>query len=213
MFRRRVGALAGILALSVPSFVVLARSARLDALLTLFVVVAFAAAWRIDRHLGSERTNRILLHAAMGLGVATKGPVAILFPALGVLAWLTWEGRLAAFRRFVSPAVLVLSLGPGVVWAASAVALAPGGFADEAPWNNLVGRNDPLVGPLRYYGGRRVHSLENAEDVDRFFAQGGSALVIDEKRMADLGEERSFRILGGDTIRQRRMLVLGPGEE
>lgn len=379
LFRPRVGVLAGILVLAVPSFVGLARSARLDALLTLFVVGAFAAAWRLERGLGRERTNRVLLHAAMGLGVLTKGPVAFLFPALGVVAWLAWEGRLAALLRFVSPAVLLLSVGPGVAWAAAAVALAPSGFAGEALWNNLavrffagsahvrpwwfylesfpmgvmpltllwplawlrfralardpsasdalrawrfllasIGaalvflslsagkrgvylapieplvalacadalaswleterakerlrwlpgetataaaaamlativvlqgawvwgiqpalnernsprvvaeiagaatphdaaialfRNHSLVGPLRYYGGRRVHFMERAEDVDHFFAQGGSALVIDEKRIADLGDEWSFRVIGRDRIRQRQMLVLGPEED
>jgi 4-amino-4-deoxy-L-arabinose transferase-like glycosyltransferase len=376
MFRPRVGVLAGILVLAVPSFVLLARSARLDALLTLFVVSAFTALWRIDRGLGNERTNRVFLHAAIGLGVLTKGPVAFLFPALGALAWLAWERRLGAYRRFVSPATLALSLGPGIAWAAAAVALAPGGFADEALLRNLVGRffggssharpwwfylesfpmgvmpltllwplawlrfralardpaaaetlrawrfllapigavfvflslsagkrgvylapieplvalacadalaswletdratvrlrrlpgqsavaallaavvvlqggwllgvqpalnrrNSPravaeiagqatpdhariglfrhasLVGPLQYYGGRRVLLLEEPDDVGRFFADGGTALVIDEAQMSLLGDAWDFRVLGRERVRQRRILVLAPSDD
>jgi 4-amino-4-deoxy-L-arabinose transferase-like glycosyltransferase len=376
LFGPRVGVLAGVLLLSVPSFVELGRSARLDALLTLFVMSAFAAAWRIDRRIGRERTNRVLLHGAIGLGVLTKGPVAFLFPTLGLLTWLAWERRLSAFRAFVSPASLLLSLGPGLVWAAAAVTLAPSGFADDALWDNLVGRffsgaaharpwwfylerfplgvlpltllwplawlrfralardpaaaqtlcawrfllapigavlvflslsagkrgvylapieplvalacaealagwldteqarrwlrrlpgeparaavltvgvtvvvlegawiawvkpalnernspravaeaagsatphggtiglfrHDPLIGPLQYYGGRRVHPLENAEEVTRFFAQGGRALVVEDEDLGALGDASRFPVLARERIRQRRMLVLGP---
>jgi 4-amino-4-deoxy-L-arabinose transferase-like glycosyltransferase len=376
LFRPRVGVLAGVLLLAVPSFVQLARSARLDALLTLFVMGAFAAAWRLDRDMGSERTNRALLHGTLGLGVLTKGPVALLFPALGLLAWLAWERRLSAIRRFVSPASLLLSLGPGVAWTAAAVALAPSGFAGDALWDNLVRRffsgsaharpwwfylehfplgvlpltllcplvwlrfralardpgaaetrrawrfllaplgaalvflslsagkrgvylapieplvalacadslaswletervrrwlrrlpgepthaaarvmlgvvlllqgvwlwaiqpalnarnspravaeaagratprgatiglfrHDPLIGPLQYYGGRRVHPLEDAEQVTRFFAQGGRVLVVEDEDLALLGDESSFRVLARERIRQRLMLVIGP---
>jgi 4-amino-4-deoxy-L-arabinose transferase len=376
LFRPRVGVLAGILVLSVPSFLQLARSARLDALLTLFVVGAFAAAWRLDRGLGSERANRLLLHAALGLGVLTKGPVAFLFPTLGVLAWLAWERRLGAIRRFVSPPALLLSLGPGLAWVAAAVALAPSGFARDALWENLLGRffagssharpwwfylerfpagvlpltllfplawlrfralardpsagetlrawrfllapigaalaflslsagkrgvylapieplvallcadalaswleteparrrlrrlpgetplaaatallaavvvlegawlwvvqpaldarnspravaeaaggatpdgaaigvfrHEPLIGPLRYYGRRRVAPLEQPEEVAHFFAQGGRALVIEDEDLALLGDAARFRVLARERIRQRVVLVVGP---
>jgi 4-amino-4-deoxy-L-arabinose transferase-like glycosyltransferase len=376
LFRPRVGVLAGVLLLAVPSFVELGRSARLDALLTLFVMGAFAAAWRIERGSGSDRTSRAMLHGAIGLGVLTKGPVAFLFPALGLLAWLGWEGRLSAVRRFVSPASLLLSLGPGLVWATAAVALAPSGFAADALWDNLVGRffsgaaharpwwfylerfplgvlpltllwplawlrfralardpaavgtlrawrfllapigaalvflslsagkrgvylapiepllalacaealagwlgteqarrwlrrlpgeparaavlalgvtvvalegawiacikpalnernspralaeaaaratpedgaiglfrHDPLIGPLSYYGGRRVSPLDDAEDVTRFFAQDGRVLVVEDEDLAALGDAARFPVLARERIRQRRMLVLGP---
>lgn len=376
LFRPRVGVLAGVLLLALPSFVELGRSARLDALLTLFVMGAFAAAWRLDRGIGSERTNRALLHAAIGMGVLTKGPVAFLFPALGVLAWLVWERRLSELSRFLSPASLMLSLGPCVAWAAAAVALAPSGFAVDALWDNLVGRffsgsaharpwwfylghfplgvlpltllwplvwlrfralardlasaealrawrfllaaigaallflslsagkrgvylapieplvalacaealaswleterarrwlhrlpgeparaavlalgvtvvvlegawiawikpalnernspralaeaaasatpegraiglfrHDPLIGPLSYYGGRRVSPLEDAEDVTRFFAQGGRALVAEDEDLDALGDASHFPVLARERIRQRLMLMIGP---
>jgi 4-amino-4-deoxy-L-arabinose transferase-like glycosyltransferase len=312
----------------------------------------------------------------MGLGVLTKGPVAFLFPALGLLAYLSWERRLPELRRFVSPASGLLSLGPGLAWAAAAVALAPSGFAGDALWENLVGRffagssharpwwfylerfplgvlpltllwplawlrfralardpaaaetrrawrfllapigaalvflslsagkrgvylapieplvaqacaealasgleaerarrwlqrlpgeparaaalallvavlllqgawlwaiqpalnarnspralaeaaaratpqglaiglfrHDPLIGPLQYYGGRRVSPLDDADDVARFFAQGGRVLVVEDEDLAALGEAACFPVLGRERIRQRRMLVIGP---
>jgi hypothetical protein len=71
-------------------------------------------------------------------------------------------------------------------------------------------RNDPLIGPLQYYGGRRVHPLEDAEEVTRFFAQGGRVLVVEDEDLALLGDESSFRVLARERIRQRLMLVIGP---
>ena len=144
MFRPRVGVLAAALLLAVPSWLQLARSARLDALLTCFVSLAFAAAWRLDRRLGDERRDRLLLHAAIGLGVLTKGPVALLLPLLGVVAYLAWERRLSELRRFVSAEGLLLSVAPGVVWLAAATGLAPAGFANASFWDNLI---------LRFFAG------------------------------------------------------------
>ena len=144
MFRARSGALAAAVLLTLPSWLQLARSARLDALLTVFVTLAFAAAWRIDREIGDARRGRLLLHAALGLGVLTKGPVALLLPLLGVVAYLGWERRLAELRRFVSAEGLLLSVAPGLVWLAGATLLAPPGYANASFWDNLI---------LRFFSG------------------------------------------------------------
>ena len=144
MFGARAGVLGAAVLLTVPSWVQLARSARLDALLTACVTLAFAAAWRIERRSGNERLDRLALHAAIGLGVLTKGPVALLLPLLGVATLLGWERRLGELRRFVSAPSLLLSCGPGLAWVASAVALAPPDFASVSLWDNLA---------LRFFSG------------------------------------------------------------
>ena len=130
--------------LTLPSWLQLARSARLDVLLTVFVTLAFAAAWRLDRETGDARRGRLLLHAALGLGVLTKGPVALLLPLLGVVAYLGWERRLADLRRFVSAEGLLLSVAPGLIWLACATLLAPPGYANASFWDNLI---------LRFFSG------------------------------------------------------------
>ena len=85
------GALWGaVLLATVFDFAFLARRARLDVLLTLTTVAAFYAVWRIDRGEGARRGNVALLHGAMGLGVLTKGPVALL-PLLAAAVYLAWE--------------------------------------------------------------------------------------------------------------------------
>jgi len=144
LFRARSGALAAAVLLTLPSWLQLARSARLDTLLTAFVTLAFAAAWRLDRELGDARRNRLLLHAAIGLGVLTKGPVALLLPLLGVAAYLGWERRLGELRRFVSAEGLLLSVAPALVWLAGATLLAPPGYANASFWDNLI---------LRFFSG------------------------------------------------------------
>jgi len=144
LFRGRSGALAVAVLLTVPSWLQFARGARLDALLTLFVTLAFVAAWRLDRELGDARRNRLLLHAAIGLGVLSKGPVALLVPLLGVVAYLGWERRLRELRRFVSLGSVLLSVAPGLVWLAGATWLAPPGYANASFWDNLI---------LRFFSG------------------------------------------------------------
>jgi hypothetical protein len=43
-----------------------------------------------------------------------------------------------------------------------------------------------MVGALAYYGGRRVAQLQTSEEVERFFAEGGGALVLKGKKLERL---------------------------
>lgn len=117
-----------------------ARRAQLDVLLALFETLALAAFWRVDRRIGGRRIAQLGLHAALGLAVLTKGPVGFLVPLLVITGFLAWERRLRDLRRALPWWGLLLSIGPGLAWIASAVALAPQGFFGEAVVENLVGR-------------------------------------------------------------------------
>ena len=95
-----------------------------------------------------------LLHGALGLAVLVKGPVGLILPALAVFAFLAWERRLAELPRFIPPWAPLLSVAPGLLWIAGAVALAPPGFADRAIVENLWGRfvhGTAHAGPPWYY--------------------------------------------------------------
>jgi 4-amino-4-deoxy-L-arabinose transferase-like glycosyltransferase len=139
MFDGRTGAWAAALLATVFDFAFLARHARLDVLLTLAVLVALFCFWRLDRGRGSPRANVAGLHAAMGLGILVKGPVALL-PLLAAAVYLAWERRLSELRRAVPPWAFALSALPGLAWVAGAVALAPEGFFHEAVVMNTAGR-------------------------------------------------------------------------
>jgi 4-amino-4-deoxy-L-arabinose transferase-like glycosyltransferase len=148
-------AAAAVLA-SLPFHLEIGRSARPDALLALFVTAALYFSWRIDRGLGDAPRNRLALHAAIALGVLTKGPVAILLPLLGLLAYLCWERRPRDLARFVSLPAALISLGVPLLWLAGAAALAPEGYLGGAVATNLFGRffagTDHAASPAFYLG-------------------------------------------------------------
>lgn len=140
LFGGRVGLLGAALLLTTFEFANLARGAQLDVLLTLFETAALALFWRLDRGLGPRALQVAGLHLCLGLGVLTKGPVAILVPLLVMLAYLFWERRPRALWRAAPLWALPLSLGPGLAWLAAAAWLGPQGFAAGTLGENLIGR-------------------------------------------------------------------------
>jgi 4-amino-4-deoxy-L-arabinose transferase-like glycosyltransferase len=140
LFGGRVGLLGAALLLTTFEFVHLARRAQLDVLLALLETAALALFWRVDRRLGPRALQVAALHLCLGLGVLTKGPVAVIVPVLVMTSFLAWEGRLRELPRSVPLWALPLSLGPGLAWLAGASALGPEGFAAGTLGENLVGR-------------------------------------------------------------------------
>ncbi len=134
------GTLGAALLLTTYEFSRYARRVQLDALLALAETAALFAFWRLDRGLGRRAPNQILLHAALGLAVLTKGPVGFLVPILIMAAFLAWEGRLRDLRRAFPWWGPLLSLGPALLWLAAAVAVAPPDFFDDAVVENIFGR-------------------------------------------------------------------------
>jgi 4-amino-4-deoxy-L-arabinose transferase-like glycosyltransferase len=142
--RSALGPAAGLgaaaILITAPSFVDVARNARPDALLTLFVASALWLCWRIDRGLGSAAWNRRALHLTVGLGLLTKGPVAAFLPLLGYVAYLAWERRLVDLRALFSRGSWLLSAGLALGWLGLATAVTPAGFFHAAVTENLFGR-------------------------------------------------------------------------
>jgi len=136
----RTAALAGALLLTTWLFCHLGRRVQLDVLLTLFETAALAFFWRFDRGLGRPRLQVLAMHAALGLAVLTKGPVGFVVPALVIVAYLAFEGRLGQWRSAFPLRGLALSLLPVLAWLGAAIALAPAGYFDSAVVDNLYGR-------------------------------------------------------------------------
>jgi 4-amino-4-deoxy-L-arabinose transferase-like glycosyltransferase len=139
-----LGASTGLVAAAIltttPQFVVLARRASLDALLTFFTTLALACFWRFERGAQGGRGALLGMHAALGLAVLTKGPVGFLVPVLAIAAYLGWERRLGDLRRLFAPGALPFSLGPPLAWFAVTMALAPEGYLATGVGENLFGR-------------------------------------------------------------------------
>lgn len=133
-------ALGAALLLTTFEFAHNARRAQLDVLLALFETLALVAFWRVDRGIGRRRIAQLGLHASLGLAVLTKGPVGFLVPLLVIASFLAWERRLRDLPRAFPWWGLAISIGPGLAWIASAVALAPEGFFGDAVVENLLGR-------------------------------------------------------------------------
>jgi 4-amino-4-deoxy-L-arabinose transferase-like glycosyltransferase len=139
VFTPRVGVLAGLLLLTAFEFAHRARRAQLDVMLTLFEWLAVVAFWRVQS--GPPRMRDVaLLHAALGAAVLTKGPVGVLVPLLAFSAFLALERRWSLLRTLLHPAALALSLGPSLVWLATALGLGPHDLFQDAVVTNLFGR-------------------------------------------------------------------------
>lgn len=136
----RSALLGAALLLTTYEFAWLSRRVQFDVLLAAFELGALLAFWRLDRGLGSAARNRLAMHACMGMALLTKGPVGFLIPMLVAGGFLAAEGRARELRRTISPAALLLSLGPILAWLSAAVALAPPGFFGEAVGGGVVSR-------------------------------------------------------------------------
>jgi 4-amino-4-deoxy-L-arabinose transferase-like glycosyltransferase len=152
-----VGPWSALVLLTLLRFAHQARRAQLDVLLTLFETIAVAAGWSIlsarPASATRPRTALLVLHAAVGLALLTKGPVGAL-PYVVLLVVLTWEGRLAEARRLFPWWGVTLALAPLGAWLASCVALAPAGFFADAVIDNVAARflsGTDHVRPFYYY--------------------------------------------------------------
>ncbi|MBP9825019.1 MAG: glycosyltransferase family 39 protein [Thermoanaerobaculia bacterium] len=114
----RAGALAGLAAAATPLPLVYTQIVIFDAMLTLWIcaaVGAFYLAVERDAENGDGSAFRywsVVAWAAMGLGVLTKGPVALLVPLAAVLPWALWRRRAGRLVERGAPLVLAVLIGP-----------------------------------------------------------------------------------------------------
>jgi len=155
--RRSVGtraAFAGALILALSArFIYLGRMLTMDSLLCLWVILGWMAA-----HLACQ--SGVLLSRwwvisalACGLGLMTKGPVALVLVAVPVVGWQLLDERIA--RPRLGPWVVFagIALGFAAPWYAAITWCDPS-FAGDFLWiHNLVRYVAPLdhLGPVWYY--------------------------------------------------------------
>lgn len=97
------------------------------------------------------------------LGAQLAVPIAMVFAFELALFQATWPAR--------DP-----EKSPRAIAEAAAALTPPDGAI------GLVG-DRPLVGGLAYYGGRRVAWLDSSEEIARFFADGGRAVVVQARKL------------------------------
>jgi len=153
--------------------------------------------------------------------VAGSAVVAIV-GAAGIAQVALWRARARLRMRLAVPVIaagaiqLVLftvadpardpQKSPRPIAEAAAAATPPGGRI------GLVG-DAALAGGLAFYGDRRIALLRDADDVERFFAEGGAALVVAEKKRERVDAVTPTRVLFRAREGSRALLVLAPATE
>ncbi|MBI2219716.1 MAG: glycosyltransferase family 39 protein [Acidobacteria bacterium] len=106
------GLWAAIAIASSPRVLMFARRIFIDMWVTMFM--ALTLLWFVLAERSPERRGRylVLMYASAGLGMLTKGPVAIVLPGLVFLAWLLWQRRLGDITRMrpILGAAIVLAI-------------------------------------------------------------------------------------------------------
>lgn len=120
LWGRQAGLLAGAVMAVVPLSVVMAHVARMEALLAALMTAMLVAVLRLLGDRPKSWTWTLVLYIAAGLGLLTKGPVAVVLPAAAVGIALLVCGRLrdlGRLRPLAGLAILIAVAAPWFVYA------------------------------------------------------------------------------------------------
>ncbi|MFI5177619.1 MAG: ArnT family glycosyltransferase [Vicinamibacterales bacterium] len=111
----RTGALAGLMVATAPRVVMHSRRIFIDVWLTAFMALTLACFVEALRRPEQRRRWLLLMYVAIGLGVLTKGPIALAMPSLACVIWLAAERRLPDVRHLMllpGAAIVVAIVAP-----------------------------------------------------------------------------------------------------
>lgn len=141
-----------VLSTSIGVFII-GRAATADALLNLLIAAAMFSAWL---HLSTgERRWLYAAHAAIGLGLLAKGPVAVLVPLAVTLIYCFLRKDLRTWAKAVFDwRALLLLLAIAAPWYAVILAKEGWGFVEGFILRHNVGR---FGGPMQGHGGSLLY--------------------------------------------------------
>lgn len=155
----RAGLFAGLAAAATPLPLLYSQIVIFDAMLTLWIALAVMALYlaieREEEAVGTARASfrhwGWVAWAAMGLGVLTKGPVALLVPLAAALPWALWRRRAGRLVERGAPLALLAVVLPWL-WL---VSRADAGFLRYAlvteTWSRLTSNELKRDAPVWYY--------------------------------------------------------------
>lgn len=113
---------------------------RMDMLMTLFIVLSLRSFWRIRQGEGDARRERWLFPVYLFLALFTKGPIGVLMPLCGTLAFLIVNKEIRQIGRYWGWRTWGVLLGCCAVW--FGLVYAEGGWAylDNMLFHQTVGR-------------------------------------------------------------------------
>src|SRR5688500_9506665 len=119
--RKRAGAteaaLWAALGLAVtPRLLMFARRIFIDVYISMFFGLTLLCFALAERHPARRRTYLVLMYVAAGLGVLTKGPVAIVLPALAFGLYLLMYREVGRLRSMMLPAGALIVAGISLPW-------------------------------------------------------------------------------------------------
>jgi 4-amino-4-deoxy-L-arabinose transferase-like glycosyltransferase len=106
---RLTGLMAALFVATAPRMVMFSRRIVIDIWISFFMAFTLACFAMAERYPARRRTWLLIMYVAMGLGVLTKGPVAIAFPVLTCVIWMTLQRRWSDVGRLMLvPGALII---------------------------------------------------------------------------------------------------------
>jgi dolichol-phosphate mannosyltransferase len=155
--RRGVGSLAAFLGAMIlclsPRFVYMSRMVTMDGLLALFVLISWLCGHRALASRRSSGRYWILAAVACGLGILTKGPVALVLAAAPLVAYRMLDRRSVPVGYPKGAALVLLALGVAAPWYVAAAWYTPGFLSEFLLRHNLLRYVTPFdhEEPFWYY--------------------------------------------------------------
>ena len=116
LWGRRAALLAGAVMAVAPASLIMAHVARMETLLTALTAAMLLAVLKLWTGEGRAWVWTIVLYAAAGLGLLTKGPVAVILPGLAVLAVVVLTRRWGDLARLRPLAGVLIVLAIAAPW-------------------------------------------------------------------------------------------------
>ena len=116
LWGRRAGLLAGAVMAVAPIALVMSHVARMETLLTALTAAMLLAVLKLWAAEGRAWVWTIVLYAATGLGLLTKGPVAVILPGMAVLAAVVLTRRWGDVARLRPLAGVPIVLAIAAPW-------------------------------------------------------------------------------------------------
>ena len=104
--------MASLVLATAPRVVIFSRRIFIDVYITMFMTLALACFVLAERHPEHRRRYLLFMYVIFGLGVLTKGPVAVVLPAAACGIWLVAERRWREITRLmlIPGALIVLAI-------------------------------------------------------------------------------------------------------
>jgi 4-amino-4-deoxy-L-arabinose transferase-like glycosyltransferase len=110
------GLLAALVVATSPRLLFLARRIIIDIHITMWMGIVLLCFALSEVRPARRRLSLGVMYVAAGLGVLTKGPVAVFIPAVAFFIYLASQGRLGDLRRMMLPEGALISLAIVVPW-------------------------------------------------------------------------------------------------